>query len=112
MVSPHLTSVHQSDAPDPAALQREVERLQRRCDELAQQVLETRDAVLGAEAELGVARARVVELEHHVHIRDVELDEFRAHVATGSDGPGLVGNGVATGERLARGVARRVRSRI
>ncbi|MEL6981280.1 MAG: hypothetical protein AAFO29_02530 [Actinomycetota bacterium] len=111
-MSPHLTSIHQSDAPDPAALQREVERLERRCDELAQQVLETRDAVVGAEAELGAARARVVELEHHVHIRDVELEELRAHVASRAAGSGVVGTGVATGERLARGVARRVRSRI
>ncbi len=110
-MSPHLTSIAPSGTAASAPDQTETERLQARVDELAQQVLAARDAAIGAEAELGVALARTAELEHQVHVRDVEIAELRAALA---DQPGarMVKAGAATGNRLARGAIRRVRSRV
>lgn len=72
----------------------EMERLRARIDELAQQLLGARDAALGAEAELGVARARIAELEHQVHVRAEEIDELRSVIeaakAPPDGGPGPV----------------------
>ncbi len=103
----HVTSPPAGSAPVPT----ELDRLQRRVDELAQEVLQARDAAIGAEAELGVALARVGELEHQVHVRDVEIAELRAGL--GGRGTGEVSAalaaGLATGDRLARGLVRRAR---
>lgn len=66
--------------------------------------------MLGAEAELGVVRARVVELEHQVHVRDVEIDELRNGPTSGGRRVRAIDAGVAAGDRLARGVVRRARS--
>lgn len=94
-----------AEAPAPLT---ETERLQQRVDELAQQLLQARDAAVGAEAELGVVRARVGELEHQVHVRDVEIDELRAALE-GRRAPTDVGDALAAGDRLARGLVRRAR---
>lgn len=107
-VPPHATSLSPSHAPVSPERSSESERLQRRIDTLAQQVLQARDAVLGAEAELGVVRARVAELEQQVHVRDVEIAELRAGLTKMGKRPRAVDVGVAAGDRLARGVARRV----
>ncbi|MEM9561778.1 MAG: hypothetical protein AAGA93_04120 [Actinomycetota bacterium] len=108
----HTTSPP-SAGPGAAPVPTELDRLKRRVDELAQEVLQTRDAALGAEAELGVVRARVGELEHQVHVRDVEIAELRAALdarsATGDVSAALT-SGLATGDRLARGLARRARA--
>ncbi len=109
-MSPHLTSIASSGTATPAPDQTETERLQARLDELAQQVLAARDAAIGAQAELGVALARTRELEHQVHVRDVEIAELRA-VLAGQRGARMVKAGAETGNRLARGAVRRVRGR-
>ena len=83
----------------------EVERLRCRVDELAQQLLGTRDAALGAEAELGVARARIAELEHQVHVGTVEIEELRAVV----DAADRAGTAPATALALQARLARRAR---
>lgn len=95
-------------APEVIGRVSEVEALQQRVDELAQQVLQARDAAIGAEAELGVARARVGELEHQVHVRDVEIDELRRAIDSGHRVPDVT-EALAAGDRLARGLARRAR---
>lgn len=107
-VPPHVTSRDPVDPPVSIEPPNDAERLQHRIDDLAQRVLQARDAVLGAEAELGVARARVAELEQQVHVRDVEIEELRASlVAVGRRGRS-VDAGIAAGARLARGVVGRV----
>ncbi len=53
---------------------------------MSQQLLQARDAVLGAEAELSVAKARAAEVEHHLHVRIVEVTELQAKVLQLSDG--------------------------
>ncbi len=108
-MSPHLTSLASPDSAEPAST--EAERLQARIDELAQQVLAARDAAIGAEAALGVALARTGELEHQVHVRDVEIAELRAALAE-QPGARVVRAGAATGNRLARGAVRRVRGQV
>jgi chromosome condensin MukBEF ATPase and DNA-binding subunit MukB len=85
----------------------EVERLRARGDELAQDVLAARDAARGAEAELAVARARIAELEHRLHVSAVEIDELRLAVdAAGRVAPGGQAPGVDSLVRLARRSAR------
>ncbi len=66
-----------------------LDQLQARVDHLAQQLLQARDAAIGAEAELGVARARVAELEQHLHVRTVEVEELQQKVLalTADDDP-------------------------
>lgn len=88
----------------------EVERLRARVDELAQQLLGARDAALGAEAELGVARARIAELEHQVHIRSVEIDELRAAIDAGRTPTDGSPDGDDFQARLARRVLRLTRA--
>ena len=83
--------------------------MRRRLDELSQQLLGARDAAAGAEAELAVARARVAELEQQVHVRTVEVDELRQALAARPGGPDI-GRALASGRRVARGLARRARS--
>lgn len=110
-MSPHLTSIASPDPAEPTPAPTEAQRLQAKVDELAQQVLAARDAAIGAEAELGVVRARVGELEHQVHVRDVEIAELRSAL-TDQPAVRLVRAKAATGNRLARGAIRRVRSRV
>jgi hypothetical protein len=87
----------------------EIDRLRRRVDELSQQVLGARDAAVGAEAELGVARSRIVELEQRVHVLTVEVDELR--VVAGRHPTRVAAAAMAGGDRLA-GLARRAGRRL
>jgi hypothetical protein len=91
---------------------------QAQIDDLAQQVLGARDAALGAEIELGVARARITELEHQLHLREVELTELRARMAASGwragarrTGPGAAGldGSIDLARTSAMRVGRRVR---
>jgi hypothetical protein len=93
--------------PDPAVPtgpRTESELLQRRVDELSQQLLGARDAALGAEAELGVARGRVTELEQQVHVLTVEVAELRAALERGRGRSSIAG--VAGADQPARDLAR------
>lgn len=58
----------------------EIERLQAVLDRAGQEMLEARDALIGAEAELGVARARVREVEFQLHVSSSEVEELRKRV--------------------------------
>jgi hypothetical protein len=90
----------------------ELERLRHRIDELAQGLLGARDAALGAEAELGVARARITELDHQLHVCTAELKELRRVVASAPssgrsslfDPAGGLSRAVRRLARAARGV--------
>ncbi|MGI9597137.1 MAG: hypothetical protein ACR2QK_13315 [Acidimicrobiales bacterium] len=54
--------------------------LRARLDDVSQQLLQARDAVVGAEAELSVAKARLAEVEHHLHVRVAEVTELQNKV--------------------------------
>ena len=54
--------------------------LQARLDDVSQQLLVSRDATLGAEAELSVALARIAELEQRLHVSTIEVDELQEKV--------------------------------
>ena len=103
-----MTSRTAPDGHDGPAPPSEIDRLRRRLDELSQQVLGARDAAMGAEAELAVARARVAELEQQVHVRTVEIDELRQALAEARSGPD-VRTALAAGQRMAKGLGRRPR---
>lgn len=110
LVRSETTSRPAPDAVTVAGPQGEVERLQRRIDHLSGQLLGARDAALGAEAELGVARGRITELEQRVHVLTVEVSELRAALER-SRARGSVAAVIGTDRprRLARDLARRVR---
>lgn len=104
-------------APDPAVPpgpRTDAELLQRRVDELSQQLLGARDAAIGAEAELGVARGRVTELEQQVHVLTVEVAELRAALERSrARGPMAAVVGADQPARdLARDLARRAGRRL
>ena len=78
-----------------------IAELEARLDDVAQQLLQARDAAVGAEAELSVARARIAEIEHHLHVRIVEVTELQRTVLE------LTGEEAAPGDR-PNPVARRL----
>ncbi len=66
------------DSADPR--DRQIEDLMHRLDDVSQQLLQARDAVVGAEAELSASKARTAELEHHLHVRILEVTELQNKV--------------------------------
>lgn len=67
---------------DKLALDADAPLVQQR-DEAYERMLEAVDALRGAQAEQAAARARVIELEHQVHVYLAENEHLRAIVAEG-----------------------------
>lgn len=59
----------------------EISQLRGTLDEVSQQLLEARDLIVGAEMEVGAAKARVREVEHQLHVTTVEVEELRDRMA-------------------------------
>lgn len=90
----------------------EIERLRRQLDEVTQQLLVARDAAVGADAERSVARARVSELEHHLHVREVEVEELTERLRTLSEADQRSPGTAETFGRRVESVGRRVADRL
>ncbi len=85
------SSIDESAAVVLDARDAEIDRLLAKLDDVTQQLFQARDAAVGAEAELGVALAKLREVEHRLHVSTVEADELRDKVlvltgATEADG--------------------------
>ncbi len=76
------SSIDESVAVVPDARDAEIDRLLSKLDDVTQQLFHARDAAVGAEAELGVALAKLREVEHRLHVSTVEADELRDKVLT------------------------------
>ena len=86
--------------------------LRHRIDELTQELWRARDALYGAEAEKGAARARTGEVEHYLHLRTVEVEQLTEKLAllsTGDHPPEFPNLGTA---RSMVGRARRALSEL
>lgn len=86
-----MSSPRSESAAVPDARDAEIDRLLSKLDGVTQELFQARDAAVGAEAELGVALAKLREVEHRLHVSTIEADELRDKVqrlgaVTTSDG--------------------------
>lgn len=75
-----MSSPSSESAAVPDARDTEIDRLLSKLDGVTQELFHARDAAIGAEAELGVALAKLREVEHRLHVSTVEADELRDKV--------------------------------
>lgn len=100
------------DPGSPGSDAEEIRALRAELDEVTQQLLVARDAALGADAERSVARARVSELEHHLHVREVEVEELTERLRMLNDGNQNGPTGAGELARRAGSVGRRAAGRV
>lgn len=99
---------HQVGSADPR--DRQIEDLRSRLDDVSQQLLQARDAVIGAEAELSASKARTAELEHHLHVRIIEVTELQNKVLELSAGQAVPERANPLAKRFSPLLARTARS--
>lgn len=104
------SSIDESTAAPRDARDAEITRLLKKLDEVTQQLFQARDAAVGAEAELGVALAKLREVEHRLHVSTVEAGELREKilVLTGS-GPSVADRAESAAGRLSPLLSRTVK---
>ena len=83
-----MSSPRSESAVVPDARDAEIDRLLSKLDGVTQELFHARDAAVGAEAELGVALAKLREVEHRLHVSTIENGELREKITQA----GLAGN--------------------
>lgn len=81
--------------------------LRLKLDEVSQELLQARDALIGAESETGVLRAKLTELDAQLQARDREIGELSAKLLTSGSQPIGTGISIEKAEAALRPVARR-----
>ncbi len=83
--------------------------LRLKLDDVSQELLQARDALIGAESEAGVLRAKLTELDAQLQARDREIGELSAKLLALGTQPAGTGSSIQKAEAALRPVARQIK---